>query len=57
MERYFCSVEQTLKAKTPQKQSSLITVAEITEEDVFNTCNHLKTSLGSRLNNISSFFI
>ena len=70
MNSCFCSVGENPKANMPHQQNSLIAViynfnpdnkifhfAEITEELVFNACSHTKTSFGSGLDNISSFFV
>ena len=70
MNSYFCNVGKTLKANVPHQQNSFIAgnynvnpknkifhFAEITEESVFNACNHMKNSFGFRLDNTSSFFI
>ena len=70
MNSYFCSIGETLKANVPHQQNPLIAgnynvnpnnivfhFKEITDELVFNACNHMKTSFGSGLDNISSFFI
>ena len=70
MNRYFCSVGETVKAKIPQQPNFLITgkydinfnnktyhFAKITEEEPFSACNLMKISFGSGLDNISSFFI
>ena len=70
MNSYFCSIGETLKANVPHQQNPLIAgnynvnpnniifhFKEITDELVFNACNHMETSFGSGLDNISSFFI
>ena len=70
MNSYFCSIGETLKANVPHQQNPLMVgnynvnpnnyifcFEEITEELVFNVCSHIKTSFGSGLDNISSFFI
>ena len=70
MNSYFCSIGETLKANVPHQDNFLIAgnynvnpnnkifhFEEIPEELVFNVCNNTKTSFGSGLNIISSFFI
>ena len=70
MNSYFCSIGDTLKANVPHQHNYFIAgnyivnsnnkifhFEEITEELVFNACSLTKTSFGSGLDNISSFFI
>ena len=69
MNSYFCSIGETFKAYVFHQLNSLLAgkyivnpnnqifhFEEITEELVFSTCTHIKTSFGYGLDNISSFF-
>ena len=70
MNTYFCSVGENLKSKIPYEPNPLTTgvysinnnlksfnFIEITAEDVVNACSTIKTSHGSGVDGISSFFI
>ena len=67
---YFCSIGETFRANVPHQLNSLLAgkyivnpndqifhFEEITKELVLSTCNHMTTSFGYGLDNISSFFI
>ena len=69
MNEYFCNIENSLNESVPYEKNPLMegayninstsetfTLSEISEEEVIRTSHSFKTSFGSGIDDISSFF-
>ena len=70
MNEYFCNIGNSLKESVPYEKNPLMegayninsssetfTFSEISEEEVISASHNFKTSFGSGIDNVSSFFI